>query len=139
MAARALKQGGRTRRPVIKILLVDDDPLICLLGRELLESLGYRVEVARGGSEALQCYQENGPADLVILDYHLPGENGSQVLARLKALDPQARVLLATGFLAPWEMGRLKEQGAVGLIYKPFRVQDLETQIQKVLADRTGG
>lgn len=135
MAARALKTAGRLP---LKILLVDDDPLICLLGRELLENLGYRVEVARAGAEALRYYQENGRADLVILDYYLPGENGSQVLARLKALDPEVRVVLASGFLAPREVTCLQEQGALGLIYKPFRVQELEAQIQKVLAGQSG-
>ena len=116
-----------TRRSRIKILLVDDDPLICTLGRELLENLGYRVEVASAGPEALRCFRKNGRTDLVILDYYLPGENGSQILEELKNLDPKVRVLLASGFLTHGEADYLLGKGVSGLIQKPFRLGELET------------
>lgn len=126
------------KQPGVTILLVDDDPLICTLGRELLETLGYQVKVARDGPEALRLYQQARRPDLVILDYYLPGDNGSHILAQLKGLDPKVRVMLASGFLASQEVARLKEQGASGLIYKPFRVQDLEAQIRRILAGPPG-
>lgn len=126
------------RRSPIKILLVDDDPLICTLGRELLENLGYRVEVATAGPEALQCFRKNGRTDLVILDYYLPGENGSQILEQLRNLDPNVRVLLASGFLTQGEAHHLLRKGVSGLIQKPFRVGELETQIKRVLAGQSG-
>jgi two-component system cell cycle sensor histidine kinase/response regulator CckA len=125
-------------RPPISILLVDDDPLICTLGRELLENLGYRVKVAQAGPEALRLYQQERRPDLVILDYYLPGDNGSHILGQLKNLDPEARVVLASGFLASQEVAHLREQGALGLIYKPFRVRELEAQIQRILAGQPG-
>ncbi len=58
------------------ILLVDDDPLILSLGQELLELLGYRVQAARDGEEALRLFAGLPRADLVVLDYNLPGLNG---------------------------------------------------------------
>jgi two-component system cell cycle sensor histidine kinase/response regulator CckA len=125
-------------RPPISILLVDDDPLICTLGRELLENLGYRVKVAQAGPEALRLYQQERRPDLVILDYYLPGDNGSHILGQLKNLDPEARVVLASGFLASQEVAHLREQGASGLIYKPFRVRELEAQIQRILEGQPG-
>ncbi len=109
-----------------------------MLGRELLEILGYRVEVAQRGLEALRIYQRQRRPDLVILDYYLPGEDGSHILEQLKDLDPEVRVVLASGFLAPQEVAHLKEQGAVGLIHKPFRVRELEARIQRVLAGQSG-
>ncbi len=129
---------SEVNRPPINILLVDDEPLICALGRELLENLGYQVEVARAGPEALRLYQQERRPDLVILDYYLPGDNGAHILGQLKNLDPEARVVLASGFLAPQEVAHLKEQGASGLIYKPFRVKELEAQIQRILAGQPG-
>ncbi len=87
-------------KPPRTILLVDDDPLILELGRELLEHLGYRVETASDAAQALEVFQRQG-ADLVILDYRLPGMDGYQLLQELRALDAGVRVLVATGHALP--------------------------------------
>jgi two-component system cell cycle sensor histidine kinase/response regulator CckA len=120
------------------ILLVDDDLLIRSLGKELLEHLGYQVEVARDGQEALDIFRRLGRVDLVILDYYLPGRDGLQVLQDLKALDAQVRVLVASGFFPAEEVARIKEMGAAGFIYKPYRVADLEARIRLVLQGMSG-
>jgi two-component system cell cycle sensor histidine kinase/response regulator CckA len=120
------------------ILLVDDDPLIRVLGQELLEHLGYRVETAGDGSEALAKYRQMGRADLVVLDYYLPGQNGSEVLKEFKTLDRRARVLMASGFFSSQEAASLKREGALGLINKPYRLPDLQRRIQAALAGRSG-
>jgi two-component system cell cycle sensor histidine kinase/response regulator CckA len=119
------------------ILLVDDDPLIRGLGRELLEHLGYRVETAGDGYEALRKFQETDRVDLVVLDYYLPGKNGREVLREFKTLDKRARVLMASGFLSSQDMAGLKEEGALGLINKPFRLTDLQHRIKAVLRGRS--
>lgn len=116
------------------ILIVDDDPVLCALGREVLEHLGYRVAVAQAGPEAVRLYCQDGRMDLVILDYYLPGQSGVEVLQELKGLDPQARVLLASGFVAPQEQANLREKGALGVIQKPFRMGELEGRIREALA-----
>jgi two-component system cell cycle sensor histidine kinase/response regulator CckA len=120
------------------ILLVDDDPLIRGLGQELLEHMGYRVETAGNGAEALEKYKKLGQVDLVLLDYFLPDKNGRQVLKDFKALDARARVLMASGFFSFQEAATLKDEGALGLIYKPFRVTDLEHRIQSALKGLSG-
>src|SRR4030042_7156821 len=106
------------KRPTT-ILLVDDDPLIRGLGQELLEHLGYRVETAEDGSEALKKFQGMDRVDLVVLDYCLPGQNGCEVLKEFKILDKRARVLVASGYLSSQDMASLKEGGGLGLVNKP--------------------
>ena len=125
-------------KPPLTILLVDDDPLIRDLGQELLEHLGYRVETAGDGTEALKKYQKMGQVDLVLLDYYLPDKNGRQVLKDFKALDARARVLMASGFFSLQEAATLKDEGAMGLINKPYRLTELERRIQAVLKGRSG-
>jgi two-component system cell cycle sensor histidine kinase/response regulator CckA len=127
-----------TKKPQPIILLVDDDPLIRGLGQELLEHLGYRVETAGDGSEALAKYRQLGRADLVVLDYYLPGQNGCEVLKEFKVLDKRARVLVASGFLSSQDMASLKQEGALGLINKPYRLADLQARIKAVLRGRSG-
>lgn len=123
-----------TRQPPVTILLVDDDPLIRSLGQELLEHLGYRVAAAGDGPEALETYRQLGGADLVILDYCLPGQDGYQLLRAFKALDKRVRVLVTSGYFAPQEAARLTTGGALGLINKPYRVVELESRIEQALA-----
>lgn len=115
------------------ILMVDDDPLILTLGKELLTHLGYQVEVARNGQEALDLFGRLGQVDLVILDYCLPDRDGLRVLQDLRALDAKVRVLVASGAFTVKEMAHLKEVGAAGFIYKPYRVAELEGRIRRVL------
>jgi DNA-binding response OmpR family regulator len=119
-------------KPPITILLVDDDPLIVELGRELLEHLEYRVETAPDAAQALEVFQRKG-ADLVILDYQLPGMDGYQLLQELQALDAGVRVLVATGLLSDREAARLREGGVRGIIYKPFRLAELQRQLDAAL------
>jgi CheY-like chemotaxis protein len=128
----------KTKKLALTILLVDDDPLIRGLGQELLEHLGYRVETAEDGAEALTKYKKMGQVDLVLLDYFLPDKNGRQVLKDFKALDAKARVLMASGFFSFQEAATLKDEGALGLICKPYRLTDLDRQIQAVLKGQSG-
>jgi two-component system cell cycle sensor histidine kinase/response regulator CckA len=118
--------------PARTILLVDDDPLILELGREQLEHLGYRVETAAEAAQALEIFQRQG-ADLVILDYQLPGLDGYQLLQELRALAAGVRVLVATGFLSNRNLARLQAGGIQGIIYKPFRLAELQRQIEAAL------
>ncbi|MDO9531751.1 MAG: response regulator [Deltaproteobacteria bacterium] len=127
----------RKKRPTT-ILLVDDDPLIRGLGQELLEHLGYKVETAGDGSEALKKFQGMKRVDLVLLDYFLPGQNGCEVLKEFKLIDKRARVLVASGFLSSQEMASLKQEGASGMINKPYRLTELQHRIKAVLGGRSG-
>ena len=126
------------KKPLTTILLVDDDPLIRGLGQELLEHLGYKVETAGDGSEALKKFQGMERVDLVLLDYYLPGQNGCEVLKEFKILDKRARVLVASGFLSSQDMASLKQEGASGMINKPYRLEDLQHRIKAVLGGRSG-
>ena len=100
-----------TKKPPPIILLVGDGPLIRLLGQEILEHLGYWVEIAGDGSEALKKFRGMELVDLVILDYFLPGQNGCVVLKKFKLLDNRTRVLVASGFLLSPEYGQPQKGG----------------------------
>ncbi len=115
------------------ILLVDDDPLILELGRELLEHLGFRVATAGDAPQALQLFRGLPEVNLVILDYQIPGMDGYELFQEIRALDAGVAVLMASGFLSNWEIARLRARGVQGIIYKPFRLQELQEQIEAAL------
>ena len=124
--------------PTIQILLVDDDPHIRSLGQELLQKLGYKVETAENGEEVLEKFYQGRPLDLVILDYHLPGMSGLEVIRKLKKLYPGAEVLVASGFFSNREKEQLTAGGARGFLDKPFRLGELRSLIEEVLGERFG-
>jgi len=115
------------------IVLIDDDPLIRSLGKELLEGLGYRVATAQDGIEAIQVYRRQDRVDLVILDYHLPNRSGHLVMQDILDLDPGIRIMMTSGYFSSEEVARLKASGAAGLIDKPFRLKELAARIREVL------
>ncbi len=116
------------------ILLVDDEDMITEVGRELLETIGYRVMTAASGEEAMAIFQnEKDRIDLVILDMIMPGINGSELFDRLKALKPEIRTLLSSGYSLDGLAAQILERGCNGFIQKPFRLDTLSQKVREVL------
>ncbi|MEI6705413.1 MAG: response regulator, partial [Deltaproteobacteria bacterium] len=103
------------------ILLVDDEPLIRNMGRELLQNVGYQVLLAEDGEQALEVYaREKEDISLVILDVVMPKMGGKETLERLMANDPDVRVLITSGFHQDGTADTLMNLGAKGFIPKPY-------------------
>jgi DNA-binding NtrC family response regulator len=116
------------------ILLVDDEDLIRELGREFLCHSGYKVLTASDGREALELYRtRKEPIGLVILDLFMPHMGGKQCLDELLKIDPQAKVLLASGYFDHDGEPIGNETGAAGFVTKPFDAQGLLRMVRKVL------
>jgi CheY-like chemotaxis protein len=82
------------------ILLVDDNRDGLLVRRLLLEELGYTVGVARNGEEGLASFQSDS-YDVVVADYKMPRMNGVEFIQQIRKIDPNARVILLSGFVEP--------------------------------------
>ena len=116
------------------ILLVDDDDAVRELGKAILEMYGYTVITAADGETALQVYGEGRDRiELVILDLIMPGIGGTQCLQRLLEINPEAKVIIASGYSVDGEFERVSEIGAKAFINKPYHVQDLLKTIRGVL------
>ncbi len=117
------------------ILLVDDEDMILSVGKDLLQGLGYRVILAKGGMEAIRLFRAHAPEiDLVILDMIMPGMGGRETFEGIREIDPEARVLLASGYDMHGQALQLMERGCSGFIQKPFSMQDLSRKIREVLS-----
>jgi CheY-like chemotaxis protein len=95
-------QSASNQRPK-SLLCVDDDPNVLLLRKLLLETAGYRVTTAESGDRALQLLADGTTADLVVLDYLMPGMNGNELAAILRRDYPSLPLLAvsAVGQLPP--------------------------------------
>ena len=117
------------------ILVVDDEDSILSLLQRSLPAYGYRILTAQDGAEALEIYRRQGnEIDLVLLDLSMPGMSGREVLAQLLEIAPQARVLIASGYVAGHQAVQgLLEAGARGYVSKPYQLDELLRAIRQTL------
>lgn len=121
------------------VLLVDDEEFIIETGRDLLQVMGYRIFVARNGEEALRIYKTSrGSIDLVILDLVMPHMGGGEVFDRLKAMNPDVKVLLSSGYSINGEAAKILERGCKGFIQKPFNLVELSQSLRAILDKKEG-
>ena len=114
------------------ILLVDDELMIIDVGKMMLERLGYSVDVATSGSEAIKKYTEKR-TDIVILDMIMPDMSGGEVFDRLKAVNPDVRVVLSSGYSLSGQTQEVFDRGCHGFIQKPFTLDALSEKVQMVM------
>jgi len=113
------RQGNET------ILLVDDEPMIRNLGQRILQGYGYNVLLAQDGLEAVEIYErEKGKIGLIIMDLVMPRLSGQDAFRRLQGLDPNVRVLFASGYAAKYVVDP-EAEGVMGFVDKPYRPEDL--------------
>lgn len=86
--------------PAPKILLVDDNRDGLLVRRLVLEEAGFEVQMANGGHEALDLFSSDR-FDVVVTDYRMPLMNGVELIALLRAVEANARIILLSGFVEP--------------------------------------
>jgi PAS domain S-box-containing protein len=116
------------------VLLVEDEQLLRHVGREILERIGYSVVVAEDGRQALDEYERGkGEIRLVILDLVMPEMDGSETFYELKKIDPEVRVLIASGFTNDEVVDELLASGARGFVAKPFDKQTLAEAVAAAL------
>jgi CheY-like chemotaxis protein len=140
--AQAQRPAGAVQSGVKTILLVEDEEMVADIGRQMLERLGYRTLVARAGDEALAFYAERrAEIDLVILDMIMPGLGGGAVFDRIRAINPEAAVLLSSGYSLNGQALEILKRGCRGFIQKPFNLEQLGQKIREALSsglDPTG-
>lgn len=122
-----------------RLLLVDDEPALLKLMHRYLDGLGYRVDVCGNAADACRKFAEQGPGyyALVLTDMSLPDMKGDALLERLLALDPEARILICSGY--PFEVSRLpgKVPNQFGFLQKPFLPKMLTEAVSRLVAGKS--
>ncbi len=114
------------------LLLIDDEEEIRIVGKELLEAEGFKVYVAGDGVEGINIYKERkDEIDLVILDLNMPKMSGKETLAQLLLINPNVKVLIATGYITESEKEEIT--GVAGFIEKPFDINRLLKMIASLI------
>ena len=115
------------------VLLVDDEEIVIGVGSQMLQRLGYSVLTAANGSEAVDIYRNNqNMIGLVILDMIMPGLEAGDIYDKLRALNPDVKVLLSSGYSLDQKAKAILERGCSGFIQKPFNMKILEEKIEEI-------
>ncbi len=116
------------------VLLVDDEDDIRDLGATLLGRFGYKVITASNGKKALEIYQKEGDGvSLVILDLIMPVLDGKKCLEEILRVNPNAKVVVASGYSDGGSSDGVMAAGAKGFVQKPYNMRQFLTTIREIL------
>jgi PAS domain S-box-containing protein len=119
------------------ILLIDDEASVAGLAIEILKRSGYTVLAAPDGETALRIYEKEGKyIALVILDLIMPGMGGSRCLEELVRMNPEVRVIVASGVVADGYRQEVLDAGARDFLQKPYEMNELVRRVRLVLDEK---
>jgi CheY-like chemotaxis protein len=124
-----------------RVLLMDDEDMIRDMASQMLNHMGYEVELVRSGAEAIERYKESrrkgNPFDIVILDLTIRGGwGGEETIKGLIEIDPTVKAILSSGETAHPAVSYFREYGFSALLPKPYSMRELSKTLQKVLLSR---
>lgn len=130
--------GLRSARAKGRILVMDDEEIIREVVGALLKHLGYSVEYARDGVEALSLYQQSkssgSPFDTVLMDLTIvDGMGGKETIERLLQIDPEVKAIVSSGYSTDPVMSRFRDYGFVAALDKPYKLNELSAVLDEVL------
>ncbi|MDP8217992.1 MAG: PAS domain S-box protein [Candidatus Theseobacter exili] len=122
----------------VRILVMDDNEMICTLVTKMLEKTGFSVEPVSDGKQAVELYkrslEEGNPFDVVIMDHTVPsGIGGQKAIKNILAIDPDAKAIVSSGYADDPVMAKYAEYGFKGVVVKPYTRHELLKVLSKVL------
>ncbi len=116
------------------ILVIDDESIIRTVVQNSLTDLGYKIILASDGEEGVNIYSKDpGVIDLVILDMVMPKMDGRECFKRLKEINPDIKVIVASGFMNTSSVSEMRQAGVQGFIQKPYRRAELSRLISELI------
>ncbi|MCB0319152.1 MAG: response regulator, partial [Bdellovibrionales bacterium] len=116
------------------IMVVDDNQIVLSVTADMLKALGYKVETANNGWQAIKKYKVlKNEIDLLILDLVMPDLGAEETFLQLQKINPKIKVMLSTGYEASQSVQKVLDLGMVGFIQKPYEMSKLSKAISSVL------
>jgi two-component system cell cycle sensor histidine kinase/response regulator CckA len=116
------------------VLLVEDDPALLALGREVLTELGYRVQTAASGLDAIRLLEEQRPEiDILVTDVVMPGMGGRELAERVAATRPDLPVLFVSGYTRDAVLREEIEGAEIAFLEKPYTALVLARRVRETL------
>lgn len=124
-----------------KILLMDDEEIVRNVTGDMLNLIGYETLFANDGVEAVKLYKEakdtGAPFDAVIMDLTIPGGmGGKEAIKKLLEIDSGVKAIVSSGYSDDHVMAEYNKHGFLGVVRKPYKLQDLQNEIIRVLSNK---
>ena len=119
-----------------RILVVDDEPIVCASIRMLLTFDGHTVRTAANTEEALRLFDPR-EIDVLLTDYSMPGAPGTELAATVRKLAPDLPVILVTAYAEMLDFWGADLSHVDCIVSKPFRLEDLRSALDNVVDDPT--
>jgi two-component system chemotaxis response regulator CheY len=116
------------------VLVVDDSALARRRARSILEPAGFEVLEAEDGMAAIERYFVSRP-DVVLLDLVMKGMYGLDVLAKIRELDPEAKVIVVSADIQTSSHRLVADAGAAGFVMKPFEADEILAKVTSMLRE----
>ncbi len=131
-----VKDPGIKRTGTVRVLLMDDEPMIRDLAGRMFENLGYEYSLAEDGQDALDQYEEarrqEDPFHIVILDWNVSrGMGGCEAAERLRVIDPEAVIIASSGDTAFAGNDDRIERYFTGTVAKPYTMRELKLALTR--------
>jgi CheY-like chemotaxis protein len=125
-----------------RILVMDDEQEIRDITAEMLKSIGYDMEAAKDGMEAIEQYRmaskSEHPFDLVIIDLTVPGGmGGKEAIQKLREIDPDVKAVVSSGYINDPVLTDFDRFGFIDVITKPFNISELSKILYKTIGNGT--
>ncbi len=118
------------------ILVADDEQLVRQTARMTLERYGYNVVLAEDGQQAVEVFREIGArAALVLLDMSMPVMSGEETLRHIRAIRPDVRVIVSSGYNETEAIRRFAGMGLAAFLQKPYTAAQLAEKVKSVLSE----
>jgi two-component system NtrC family response regulator len=118
-----------------KVLVVDDEPVICRTCFKILNDAGYDVKTTMNGAEVLPVIEKE-TVDVLLLDLKMPGVDGIEILREAKHVNPEIVAIIITGYATVDSAVEAMKLGAYDYISKPFTADELLLRVDKALEKR---
>lgn len=121
-----------------KVIVMDDDDMVREILGEMIKMIGYKTELAKNGNEAIENYvnskNTDEPVDAIIMDLSIVGGMGGEETAqKLLELDPEAKLIITSGYSNDPVIENYKDYGFKDAIIKPYNMKELKESLQRVL------
>ena len=115
-----------------RVLVVDDEPMVCLALTNWLEEENYFAQAVEDGPQAVKAVREEN-WDIVLLDLRMPGMDGMEVLKQVKEIAPQTVVIMMTAYASIPGAVQAMQEGAYDYIVKPLDVDQLTLMLKRIV------
>jgi DNA-binding NtrC family response regulator len=126
------REEKRVEHKDVRILIIDDEPMIADSLKQNLAEEGYAVDSCATGAEAIQLFDQGGH-HLAICDLQLPDMDGLEVMRHMKDARPTTEVIVVTGYGTVQRAVEATKAGAFYFVEKPFEFEELQPLVEKAL------